>query len=65
MGRPPAVLGGDEARSQGIRPFCVTVDSQARRYLPQMFGPNGYLILDDLSQLPKRLPEAFLRLAGS
>jgi nitric oxide reductase NorD protein len=54
----------DEARSAGIRPFGVTIDSHGRRYLPQMFGPHGYLVVDDVRQLPKRMPEAILRLIG-
>jgi nitric oxide reductase NorD protein len=52
----------DEARSAGIRPFGVTIDTHGRKYLPQMFGPNGYLVVDDVRQLPRRLPEAILRL---
>lgn len=53
-----------EARTAGIRPFGVTIDSHGRRYLPAMFGPNGYLVVDDVRQLPRRLPEAILRLIG-
>jgi nitric oxide reductase NorD protein len=54
----------DEARSAGVQPFGVTIDSHGRRYLPPMFGPNGYLVVDDVRQLPRRLPEAILRLIG-
>lgn len=53
-----------EARLQGTNPFCVTVDRQHSSYLPQMFGPHGYIILWDVIQLPQRLPEIYRRLTA-
>ena len=46
-----------EARASGAFPFCLTVDRDASEYLPQIFGPAGYTIL----QSPERLPQALVR----
>jgi nitric oxide reductase NorD protein len=51
-----------EARLQGIQLFCLTIDRHGSIYLPQMFGPNGYTILWEITQLPQRLPEIYRRL---
>ncbi|MCS6803058.1 MAG: VWA domain-containing protein [Dehalococcoidia bacterium] len=53
-----------EARLRGIRTFCLTIDSRAREYLPQMFGETGYTILDHVERLPHRLPELYRRLTA-
>lgn len=45
-----------EARLQGIAPFCLTIDRQAASYLPAVFGPHHYALL----QRPERLPEVLL-----
>ncbi|MCS7002792.1 MAG: VWA domain-containing protein, partial [Dehalococcoidia bacterium] len=52
----------NEARMRSIRTYCLTIDSKAREYLPQMFGENGYSILDDVEKLPARLPDLYRRL---
>ncbi len=51
-----------EAQLQGIHPFCLTIDRQGSIYLPQMFGPHGYRILWDITQLPQRLPTLYRHL---
>jgi nitric oxide reductase NorD protein len=51
-----------EARLQDIHLFCLTIDRQGSIYLPRMFGPHGYSILWDITQLPYRLPELYRRL---
>ncbi|MFN8535460.1 MAG: VWA domain-containing protein [Dehalococcoidia bacterium] len=51
-----------EARLRGIRTFCLTIDSRAREYLPQMFGETGYTILDHVERLPQKLPDLYRRL---
>lgn len=45
-----------EARLQGIFPFCLTVDLQAPRYLPKVFGAANYALLST----PERLPLVLL-----
>ena len=54
-----------EAVSQGIHPFCLTLDPAGADYLPAIFGPGHYLILDRVDELPRRLPEVYLRLRAA
>ncbi|MDP1536409.1 MAG: hypothetical protein Q8L95_04425 [Burkholderiales bacterium] len=51
-----------EAVAKGVHPFCITVDTMANQYLPQIFGPGHYLVLDQINSLPNKLPEIYLRL---
>ena len=51
-----------EAKRKHIRPFCITIDTEARDYLQRMFGEVGYIILDDVAKLPRKLPEIYRRL---
>jgi nitric oxide reductase activation protein len=52
-----------EARQRGIHPFCITVDPQARSYLPSMFGEVAYTVIDRVELLPARLVQIYRRLA--
>ncbi len=45
-----------EARRQGLRPFCVTIDSEASDYLPHLFGAGGYVVIRKPEDLPNELP---------
>ena len=51
-----------EAVAKGVHPFCITVDTMANQYLPQIFGRGHYLVLDHINSLPKKLPEIYFRL---
>ena len=51
-----------EAVSKGVHPFCITVDTMANQYLPQIFGAGHYLVLDQINSLPNKLPEIYLKL---
>ncbi|RLA33064.1 MAG: hypothetical protein DRR03_08030 [Gammaproteobacteria bacterium] len=51
-----------EARRQGLRPFCVTIDEKAGDYLPHLFGTNGYALVRDPLELPRVLPRWYARL---
>ena len=51
-----------EARRAGIHPFCITIDRDARDYLPHMYGPARYVILDDVGQLPAKVADIYRRL---
>ncbi len=53
-----------EARQSGIHPFCVTIDEQARDYLPHMYGPASWVLIDDAGQLPLKTAEAYRRLTS-
>jgi nitric oxide reductase NorD protein len=41
-----------EARRTGLTVFGVTVDTRAQDYFPALFGPGGYTIVQQASQLP-------------
>ena len=51
-----------EAVARGVHPYCITVDTLANEYLPQIFGKGHYLVLDHINSLPRRLPEIYLKL---
>jgi nitric oxide reductase NorD protein len=51
-----------EAVARGVHPFCITVDTMANQYLPQIFGRGHYLVLDQINSLPNKLPEIYFRL---
>ncbi len=51
-----------EAEKQGIRPFCVTIDEYAQDYLPYLFGSRSYVVIRSAIELPKKLPQLYLRL---
>jgi nitric oxide reductase activation protein len=51
-----------EARDQGIHPFCITVDREGGEYLEGIYGKVAYTIIDDVASLPGRLPILYKRL---
>ena len=53
-----------EARQRGIHPFCITIDEQARDYLPHMYGESSYVLIDDAARLPYRLSEIYRSLTS-
>ena len=53
-----------EARQRGIHPFCITIDEQARDYLPHMYGDANYLLIDNIGKLPYRISEIYRSLTS-
>ncbi len=51
-----------EARQQGIRSYCVTIDRHGADYLKHMYGPASYTVLDDVKKLPLKLADIYRRL---
>ena len=51
-----------EAKRTGIHPFCITIDQQAREYLPHMYGAVNYTLIDDVRQLPIRVSSIYRQL---
>ncbi len=51
-----------EAHRAGIKPFCITIDSEARAYLPHMYGAVNWTLVDDVSRLPLKVAEIYRRL---
>ena len=52
------------ARRLGLQPFCVTIDARANDYLPHLFGSNGYVVIRNPAELPKRLPMLYAQLTA-
>lgn len=53
-----------EARQQGLRPFCITIDDEAGAYLPHLFGSSGYVVIRRPAELPRRLPLLYAQLTA-
>lgn len=51
-----------EAARTGIHPFCITLDREARDYLPYMYGAARYIIIDDVRQLPVKVTDIYRRI---
>jgi len=53
-----------EAKRSGIHPFCITIDREARDYLPHMYGAVNYTVVDDVARLPFRVSDIYRRLTA-
>lgn len=53
-----------EAREKGIRSYCVTIDRHGADYLPQLYGPAHYAVIDDAKKLPQKIAEIYRKLTG-
>lgn len=51
-----------EAKKVGVHPFCITIDTEARDYLPHLYGAVNYVVLDKVGQLPLKLSDIYRRL---
>ena len=51
-----------EAHREGIHPYCITIDEEAREYLPHMYGAANYSVIDDVAQLPLKVSDIYRRL---
>ena len=51
-----------EARREGIHPYCITIDKEARDYLPHLYGPASYSVIDEVSKLPYKVSDIYRRL---
>jgi len=52
----------EEAKQKGIVPYCITIDVEAREYLPYLFGRNSYSVIRDAKKLPKVLTQIYMNL---
>ncbi len=52
-----------EAHERGVRSFCVTIDRHGADYLPRLYGPARYAVLDDVKKLPLKVADIYRRLA--
>lgn len=53
-----------EARQQGIRSYCITIDRQGADYLKHMMGPASYTVLDDVKKLPLKVADIYRKLTA-
>jgi hypothetical protein len=51
-----------QAKTQGITPFCITIDRESESELRDLYGEIGYTIIDDVLSLPERMPGIYRRL---
>lgn len=51
-----------EAKHAGIHPFCITIDTEARDYLPHMYGAVNWALVDDVKKLPIKISDIYRRL---
>jgi nitric oxide reductase NorD protein len=51
-----------QAKTEGITPFCITIDRESEAELKDLYGEVGYTIIDDVLSLPERLPGIYRRL---
>jgi nitric oxide reductase NorD protein len=51
-----------EARRDGIHSFCITIDTEARDYLPHMYGAVNYAVIDEVRKLPLKVSDIYRRL---
>jgi hypothetical protein len=48
-----------ELEMAGVLPFCITVDRTGHDYLRQMCAPSRYLVIEDITSLPRQLPKVY------
>ena len=51
-----------EARYDGIHPYCITIDKEAKDYLPHMYGPAAFTVIDEVYKLPLKVSDIYRRL---
>ena len=51
-----------EARRDGIHSYCITIDKEARDYLPHMYGAAAYTVINEVQQLPLKVSDIYRRL---
>ncbi len=52
----------EQLATEGVRSYCLTLDSSADRYVERIFGAGRYTIIDHVDRLPERLPTLFASL---
>jgi hypothetical protein len=50
-----------EAEAAGVTPFCITVDKAGHDYLRQMCDESRYMVIEDITSLPRELPKIYQR----
>ena len=50
-----------EAARAAVTPFCITVDKAGHDYLKDICDASRYLVIDDITALPRELPKIYQR----
>jgi nitric oxide reductase NorD protein len=53
-----------EAERAGIVDFCITIDPAGQDYLRRMCAPSRYLVIDDVTALPRELSKVYRTLTS-
>ena len=53
-----------EARRDGIHAYCITIDREGQDYLPHMYGPANYTVLDDVAKLPTKISDIYRKITS-
>ncbi|MCG7852727.1 MAG: VWA domain-containing protein, partial [Methanosarcinaceae archaeon] len=48
-----------EARHDGVKTFCITLDQNASEYLPRMYSHSSWTIIDDVVKLPEKITRIY------
>ncbi len=54
----------EELSSKGIYTHCISLDKKADDYIEDIFGSNGYTVIDNVDKLPEKLPKLFMSLTA-
>ncbi|HMM53849.1 MAG TPA: nitric oxide reductase activation protein [Candidatus Desulfobacillus sp.] len=53
-----------EAHERGVRSYCVTIDRHGADYLPRLYGPARYTVIDEAKKLPLKVADIYRRLTS-
>lgn len=53
-----------EMRHMRIHPYCITIDTDARDYVPHMYGQTSYTVIDQVDKLPARIADIYRKLTA-
>lgn len=51
-----------EAKRDGVHPFCITLDTEAKDYLGHMYGGINYVVIDEVRKLPLEVADIYRKL---
>jgi len=54
----------EELSAKGIYTHCISLDKKADEYIADIFGNNGYTVIDHIEKLPEQLPKLFMSLTA-
>lgn len=54
----------EEARAAGVSVFGITVDKEARAWIPRLFGANGFAVVGRPTRLAEALPVLYRHVVG-